>query len=54
MSNKILVTDSLFILNEHVKKLETSGYVAERLDKLEATEAELIKAVKSKDKYQVN
>ncbi|MDB5160821.1 MAG: hypothetical protein JWO96_201 [Candidatus Saccharibacteria bacterium] len=36
--NKILVTDSLFIFDEHVKKIETAGYEVERLDKTQATE----------------
>lgn len=49
--NKILVTDSLFILPEHVRQLEAAGYEVERLDKLKATEAELIAAVKGKVGY---
>ncbi len=51
MKPKILVTDSLFIFDEHVKKLEAAGYEVERLDKPEATEEELCKAVKSKVGY---
>lgn len=51
MSKKILITDSLFILNKHVKKLEDAGFEVERLDKPEATEDELCKAVKDKDGY---
>lgn len=51
MSGKILVTDSLFIFDEHVKKLEDAGYEVERLDKPEATEAELCEAVKGKVGY---
>lgn len=51
MKKKILVTDSLFIHDKHVKKLEDNGYEVERLDKPEATEAELIEAIKGKDGY---
>lgn len=51
MSNKILVTDSLFIKAKHVKKLEVAGYVVERLDKPNATEDELCEAVKGKVGY---
>ncbi len=51
MSNKILVTDSLFIFDEHVKKLEDAGYEIERLDKPDATEEELCKAIKGKIGY---
>lgn len=51
MSKKILVTDSLFILDKHVKKLEDAGFEVERLDNPEATESELIEAVKGKDGY---
>ncbi len=51
MSNKILVTDSLFILDEHVKQLEAAGYAVERLDKPQATEDELRSAIKGKVGY---
>ncbi|HSX18487.1 MAG TPA: NAD(P)-dependent oxidoreductase [Candidatus Saccharimonadales bacterium] len=51
MSNKILVTDSLFIFNEHVKQLEAVGYEVERLDKPRASEEELCRAVKGKIGY---
>jgi phosphoglycerate dehydrogenase-like enzyme len=51
MSNKILVTDSLFIFDEHVKKLEDAGYEVERLDKPQASEDELCEAVKGKVGY---
>ncbi|MFM7088131.1 MAG: NAD(P)-dependent oxidoreductase [Candidatus Paceibacterota bacterium] len=47
----ILVTDSLFILPEHEEKLRDAGFEIERLDKPEATEEELIKAIKGKDGY---
>ena len=48
---KILVTDSLFIFDEHVKQIEAAGYEVERLDKPEATEEELIEALKGKSGY---
>lgn len=51
MSKKILVTDSLFIFDEHLKKIESAGYKVERLDKSKATEEELIEAVKGKVGY---
>ncbi len=51
MSKKILVTDSLFIFDEHIKQLEAAGYEVERLDKARATEAELTEAVKDKVGY---
>jgi len=38
MSNKILVTDTLFIFPEHIKKLKEAGYEIERLPKPDATE----------------
>lgn len=49
--NKILVTDSLFIKDHHVKKLEGAGFEVERLDKPCATEEELIESVKGKVGY---
>ena len=51
MSNKILVTDSLFIFDEHVEQLKAAGFEVERLDKPQATEEELCKAVKGKVGY---
>lgn len=48
---KILITDSLFIFPEHEKQLQDAGYEVERLDKTEATEQDLIKAIKGKDGY---
>ncbi len=48
---KILVTDSLFIFDEHVKQLKDAGYGVERLDKPQATEEELIQALKGKVGY---
>jgi phosphoglycerate dehydrogenase-like enzyme len=49
--NKILVTDSLFIKDEHAKKLEEAGFEVERLDKPNASEEELCQAVKGKVGY---
>ena len=51
MNGTILVTDSLFIFDEHVKQLEAAGYEVVRLDKPEATEEELCDAVKGKVGY---
>lgn len=51
MGNKILVTDSLFIFDEHVKQLEAAGFEVERPDKPQATEEELREAVKGKAGY---
>lgn len=48
---KILVTDSLFIFDEHVKKLADAGYEVERLDTPHASEEELVKAIKGKTGY---
>lgn len=48
---KILVTDTLFIFDEHVKQIEEAGYEVVRLDKPKASEEELIEAVKGKVGY---
>jgi gluconate 2-dehydrogenase len=48
---KVLVTDSLFIFQEHVDKLEAANCVIERLDKPAASEEELIEAIKGKHGY---
>ena len=48
---KILVTDSLFIMHEHVAQIEAAGYEVVRLDKPAASEAELVEAVKGKAGY---
>ncbi len=50
-SKKVLVTDSLFIKDKHVKRLEEAGFEVERLDKPAATEDELIEALKGKVGY---
>lgn len=51
MKGKILVTDTLFITDEHVKRIEDAGYEVERLDKANASEDELIAALKGKVGY---
>lgn len=48
---KILVTDSLFIFEEHVQQIKDAGYEVERLDKPKATEDELIAALSDKVGY---
>jgi D-3-phosphoglycerate dehydrogenase len=45
MKKRILITDTLFIFESHVKRLESAGFEIRRLEKLQATEAELIEAV---------
>ena len=47
----VLVTDSLFIFDEHIKQFEASGITVTRLDKPMASEAELIDAIKGKNGY---
>lgn len=51
MKPSILITDSLFISAPYVKQLEDTGFSVERLDKLAATEDELIAALKGKAGY---
>ncbi len=51
MKGTILVTDSLFIFPEHEEQLRNVGYEIERLDKPNATEEELVQAVKGKVGY---
>lgn len=50
-SNKILITDSLFIAPEHEEALKKAGYQVERLDKVRATEDELCAALSDKIGY---
>ncbi len=47
----ILITDSLFIQPEHEQKLKDAGFEIARLDKPEATEEELVEAIKGKHGY---
>lgn len=51
MRSKILVTDSLFIFDEHVKRLEAAGFEVERLDKTYASKEEMIRALEGKQGY---
>jgi D-3-phosphoglycerate dehydrogenase len=51
MKGKILITDSLFIHKEHEDILQSAGYEIERLDKPEASEEELVDAIKGKVGY---
>lgn len=51
MKGKILVTGSLFITNEHIKIIEAAGYKVERLANGNASEDELIEALKGKVGY---
>lgn len=51
MKGTVLITDSLFIFPEHEKKLQDAGYEIKRLDKPEATEQEVVEAVKGKVGY---
>ncbi|HEY1063957.1 MAG TPA: NAD(P)-dependent oxidoreductase [Candidatus Saccharimonadales bacterium] len=51
MSSTILVTDTLFIFDEHIKQLEQAGFTVERLAKPDATEEELCLAIKGKVGY---
>jgi len=48
---KILVTDSLFIFDKHVQQLKDAGYEVVRLDKPDASEKELITAIKGVNGY---
>ena len=47
----ILVTDTLFIFDEHVKQLENAGYEVLRTEKTDMSEDELCQAVKGKVGY---
>ncbi len=51
MKGKILVTDTLFIGDKHVERIENAGYEVERLAKANATEDELIDALQGKVGY---
>ena len=48
---KVHITDNMFIFAEHEKRLQDAGIEIVRLDKPEASEAELIEAIKGKDAY---
>jgi phosphoglycerate dehydrogenase-like enzyme len=47
----ILITDTLFFSKEHEERLKQAGYDFERIEKPDATEDELVKAVKGKVGY---
>lgn len=49
--NKILVTDSLFIHEQHVARLAEAGYEVERLNEVQASEDQLVEAIKGKVGY---
>ena len=51
MKKKILVTDTLFVLEEHVSRLEQAGFEVERLEKFNASEDELKLALTGKAGY---
>lgn len=51
MNNKILVTDSLFVKQKHIKMLEDAGFEVERLDKPNAPDEEIRAALKGKVGY---
>lgn len=51
MNGKILVTDTLFIFDEHVKKLESAGYEVVRVQKPDMNEDELSDAISDKVGY---
>ena len=51
MKGIILITDSLFIFSEHEAQIRAEGYEIERLNKPDATEAELVAAIKGKVGY---
>lgn len=48
---EILVTDSLFIADEHVEAMERAGFQVDRLDVPKASESELIDRIKGKSGY---
>ncbi len=51
MNGKILVTDTLFVFDEHVKKMEDAGYEIVRFEKPDMNEDELSEAIKGKVGY---
>lgn len=51
MKGTILVTDTLFILDEHVRRLNDAGYEVERVEKPDMSENEIIDAIKGKVGY---
>ncbi|MEJ0062110.1 MAG: NAD(P)-dependent oxidoreductase [Alphaproteobacteria bacterium] len=51
MPRKILITDSLFVFDEHVAQMKAAGFDPTRLDKVKATEAELVEAISGCEGY---
>ena len=51
MTKKMLITDTFFISQQHQRQLEDAGYEVSRLEKLAATEDELIEALKGVSVY---
>jgi phosphoglycerate dehydrogenase-like enzyme len=51
MNGKILVTDTLFIYDNHIRSLEGAGYHVVRVEKPDLSEQELSKAIKGKVGY---
>lgn len=51
MTNKLLITDTFFISDNHVKQLIDAGYEVTRLEKSAADEDELIEALKGVSVY---
>lgn len=47
----VLVTDSLFIFDEHIQEIKNAGYSVQRLDVPKATEEQLIDALEDKVGY---
>ncbi len=47
----ILITDSLFISKSHEEKLREAGFNITRLDTSEASEQELVEAIRDKEGY---
>lgn len=51
MTKKMLITDTFFISQQHQRQLEEAGYEVSRLEKIAATEDELIEALKDVSVY---
>jgi phosphoglycerate dehydrogenase-like enzyme len=51
MTKKLLITDTFYVFDNHVSRLQAAGYEVIRLDKSAATEAELIEALKGVSVY---
>ncbi len=51
MTRKVLITDTLFIFDEHIAQMKAAGFEPVRLDKVKATEVELVDAIKDCEGY---